>query len=403
LKQLTKLVAISGAAIACGLASLPAQAQTYTGGSTAPSWTTILSTTLTTTASSAKEEQPGTLYYGLSLYNSAYAAYGYNNYSVNGFGTTAYATATFAETAGLYNVSESYTGYTAGTLDEDLYDGTFTPGSARTSSTSSLTNLYSIEEADGTSSDYQVLLPAKTTGAIVDTDIVPTGYTEGGSPIVVNGSDVVKVSELNATIIPTASATGASVSLTDTGSGVIGSTTTLSSLSIFGLNSTYDGDLVGTLTHDGTTIDIFDQAGASSANYNTGSWGVMSNTAAVGSIAASTNVYTFADSGASLGAITAGNSVAGGTYALSGGANGDASLFEAFDGDSEAGTWTLNIANVQAGDLAYFTGFAINLTPTPEASTYVSMLLATCFALMLVWKARRNRFGVTALEGDDNE
>jgi hypothetical protein len=412
LKQLSKLVAISAAAIACSLASLPANAQTtYTAGSTAPSWTTVLSTTLTTTATSPTYDEVATFQYGvngLEKYNSANrATTELNDYGIDG---TQYASAAFTETAGFYNVAMSTTGYYSspgigGTLENYIYDAAF-------NASKPTTGVYSAESDYGNTADYQELLPAATAGTVVDSDFYPTGYEDtsnNDAPITNLGTDAITISELNALNITANSATGTSISVTDAGSGVLGTSAFLSSLSIFGLNDTYDGDLVATLTHDGTTISIFDRPGADAANYGAGTWGLFSNEAAVGSVAAASNVYSFADSGANLASFDDDETVAGGYYALSnsgtanGGANNDATDFEAFNGESETGTWTLNIADLSTVDLAYFTGFAINLEPAPEASTVISSVLAVSFMIMLVWKARRNRFEVTALESDDNE
>jgi hypothetical protein len=413
LKQLSKLYATSVIALACGLASLPAQAQTYSAGTAGPTWTTVATPTLTTTASSAKFDAPFVGYYGQELFNSANPAA--TQYSELGVSGSSYASATFTETAGLYNFNVSGSGYT-NLLSQVVYDGTFTPSTSTRSTDTSLKNAYSgyltgATGADNTpaadSGSYQELLPAGTgTGTVVDFDLYPSGSVANFTSL---GSDSLTISELAATIIPANTAAGVSMSLTDLGTGVLGTTTSLSSLDILGLDSSYDGDLSATITHDGVTVSLFDRVGASANNYNQGTWGLMSNVAGISGSSSTSNVYSFANSGANLAGFDDDATVTGGTYALSnsgtanGGNNDDATTFAAFNGLSEAGTWTLNISSLAAGDLAYFTGFDINIAPTPEASSIISMAFAVSLLMMLVWKARRNRFEVTALGSDNNE
>jgi hypothetical protein len=410
LRTLSKLVAISTVALACGLASLPAEAQTYSAGSTALAWTSVATLTLTTNASSGITDEaqgeygPATGYQQMNGFNPFYT-----EDDVSGIEGTYYAAATFNETAGLYNFALADSGYSNSSLSDYVYDGTFNPGTGTNDDQSALTNVASDDLLSRTTGTYQEYLPvgsgAGGTGTMVDSDL----YAPGTAGKTVTGTDTVTITELNATVITQGTPAGVSMSTTDTGSGTIGSTTNLSSLSIYGLYSTFDGDLSATLTHDGVTVSIFDNPGASSANYGLGNWNLLTNTLSTKNVAV-TNVYTFANTGS---AFSAGNdaTIAGGTYGLSnsgtvnGGQNNFATTFAAFNGLSEAGTWTLNIANDEYGDNSYFSGFNINLVPlaTPEASTLISMILAVSLMSLLVWKARCNRFEVTALKGVNNE
>lgn len=173
------------------------------------------------------------------------------------------------------------------------------------------------------------------------------------------------------------------------------STATLSSfnsLTIFGLNHTYIGDLLGTITHNGITVDLFDHTGAdnnpdfSDPNYNAGQ--------GIGASFSRANTYTFAPTGLNLAGVADPSTVASGTYKATGNttknydqqnpltpnptlafdpANATKTL-SAFNGQSLSGNWTLTLSDFQPNNTGSFTGFSFNATPAavPEASSVIT-------------------------------
>ena len=191
------------------------------------------------------------------------------------------------------------------------------------------------------------------------------------------------------------------------------STSTLSSfnsLTIFGLTHSYIGDLLGTITHNGVTVDLFDHTGAdnnpdfSDPNYNAGQ--------GIGASFAAANTYTFAPTGLNLAGVADPSTVASGIYQATGNttknydqpnplapnstlafdpANATKTL-SAFNGQSLSGNWTLTLSDFQPNNTGSFTGFSFNATPAavPEASSVVALgLLLLLGAGGLTLHARR--------------
>lgn len=175
-------------------------------------------------------------------------------------------------------------------------------------------------------------------------------------------------------------------------------------ITIFGLQHAYIGDLLGTLTHNGLTVDIFDHTGAD----NNPDPNDPNNNLGQGSGAAFDfgNTYTFAPEGASLADAVAGaplgSVVDGGVYKATGNtatnylqdpANpgktlafdpaNSANTLSMFNGMDVSGDWTLKLTDYQTDNTGSFTGFKFNITPAavPEASSILSfgllLLLST--------------------------
>ncbi len=146
--------------------------------------------------------------------------------------------------------------------------------------------------------------------------------------------------------------------------------TAFNNIVITGLNHTWIGDLVATLTHNGITVDIFDRVG------RTASTGAGSN----GDFTATTaQAYTFVASGGTT-IPTTGN-VAPGTYnVFANGTAGQSSTatgtFSDFFGRSVAGVWTLSIADLVDTDTGSFASWGFNATtappPPPPFGTYTN-------------------------------
>jgi len=202
----------------------------------------------------------------------------------------------------------------------------------------------------------------------------------------------------------------ASQTLSVSGAQAIGA---FNSITIFGLQHQSIGDLLGTLTHDGLTVDIFDHTGAD----NNPDPNDPNNNLGQGSGAAFDfgNSYTFAPAGTSLADAVAGaplgSAVAGGTYKASGNTTtnylqdpsnpGSTLAFDPansmntlsmFNGMDVSGDWTLTLSDYQTDNTGSFTGFKFNITPAavPEASSILSFgLLLLLGAGGVVLHARR--------------
>ena len=118
----------------------------------------------------------------------------------------------------------------------------------------------------------------------------------------------------------------------------------LNGVTIRGLNHTWAGDLIATLTHAGVTVDLFRQPN-----------GVNESTNLNGN-------YTFVPGGANFATALQGlgdnATLPGGTYAPSG-------TFGSFSGVTAAGDWTLKIADVGLQDTGAYSDWSFNLTSVP--------------------------------------
>ena len=134
---------------------------------------------------------------------------------------------------------------------------------------------------------------------------------------------------------------------------------TLNNVTINYLYHPHVGDLVATLTHAGTTIELFDRLGRTSAT------GSGKSTLLYGD-------YTFAPTGSDM--LTNANNAGTGaidsnlpySQSLNGTAGQSATYtgdFTAFTGLPATGDWTLNIQDLVSGSVGFYEGFSFSVTP----------------------------------------
>lgn len=176
----------------------------------------------------------------------------------------------------------------------------------------------------------------------------------------------------------------------------VSSTATLASfnsLTIFGLNHSYIGDLLGTISHNGITVPLFDHIGAdnnpdpSDLNYNDGQ--------GLGASFSTASTYTFALAGLNLAGVPDPGTVPSGVYKAAGNTTKNydqpnplapyttlsfdpahaTNTLALFNGQSLAGAWTLTLGDYQPSSTGSFTGFSFSATPAavPEASSVVTL------------------------------
>ena len=143
----------------------------------------------------------------------------------------------------------------------------------------------------------------------------------------------------------------------------------LNSVTINYIYHPYVGDLVATLSHGGTTIELFDRLGRTTA----------SGTGSTGSSALLYGNYSFAAGGADLLADatavgTSGGAIDNFTYApfLNGTAGQSSTFtgdFTAFNGMPVTGAWTLNIQDLRSGNVGYYQGFTFSVNPATATVT----------------------------------
>ncbi len=384
-----------------------AHAQSYNTTIVAPTQTLVDSFSTTTTTT-------GTTSTTTPTYNRAAIAQGLNTYSTSnpaassGIGSAVtYATSpTFIPTApgtGTYTVSTSATGFDAGNYIQYIYQPALVP----TTPTTALQGVkygYAPENATN-SGTYNVSLTGATPYQFVDAGYysvnatypqVPGNgyYSEGTATTNVyydNLGSQTNIPDPTGTVVGTGSSatetftpTTVSQTLTVTDLSTIAS---FNSITIDGLSHSAIGDLLCTLSHNGTTVDLFDHTGASTANYGAGSAAAFDG-----------NNYTFALTGADLSAVPDFTSAPDGTtYMASGNAtNGydttnTANTLNAFAGQSAAGAWTLSFTDEQPDDTGSFLGFGFNITAAPEPSQYASFTIGLLGLAGLGLRARRRR------------
>jgi hypothetical protein len=153
------------------------------------------------------------------------------------------------------------------------------------------------------------------------------------------------------------------------GSGMITSV----AISFNGLNHTFVGDWVMTLTHpNGTTsMDIMSRPGRGSAS-----------TFGFGSDYVANNMYSFSDAGATLFDVAPPATILSGDYRPSSNPNPPAtnalayvytptSFNSTFGGLDSNGLWTLTITDWAGGDVGGLTDFTLTVTVVPEPTSFI--------------------------------
>lgn len=137
----------------------------------------------------------------------------------------------------------------------------------------------------------------------------------------------------------------ASSSIVTTGGTVQGLTVTLS-----GLNHTWAGDLIISLSNGSSSIDLINRPGFPALSFGY-SWDLD-------------GTYTFDDAAGQsfegFGNPGSGSILPSGSYAPEG-------ALSSFNGGSFAGTWTLSISDNAGGDTGSFNGWTITNVPAPSA------------------------------------
>ena len=260
----------------------------------------------------------------------------------------------------------------------------------------------------GTTGSYTAAL-ADGTDTLVNTGYYNSNQTGGKLSV---GTTTTTISQENfgtTSFVPdfdptVSTQTGVSQTLTLYGSALV---TSLNSFSFVGLQSNSVGFLAATLTHDGKTVNLFN-------NPATGTVGALASFDG-------SQTYKFADSGQDLAAAANDAVNAAGpfdtVFPVPGGTFQSLDPLSAFDGTTLGGDWTLNVMDSTSSDNATFLGFSFNAdtalktgqdysthvvdpflvpvdqytvttTPVPEASSTVGMSLA-CLALAALGVKRR--------------
>ena len=167
-----------------------------------------------------------------------------------------------------------------------------------------------------------------------------------------------------------------------------GTLSSFNSFSFVGLQDDSIGDLTATLTHNGISVNLFDQPDQFATPDNFGYLAAFD----------SSQTYTFTHSCAAQ------ENVARGTvdsyapdqeaayFPMIGGNYQSLGALSAFYGTSLTGDWTLTMQDNQVGDTASFLGFSFNassVAPVPEASTGVSLAMACGLLGFVVLLKRR--------------
>ena len=150
----------------------------------------------------------------------------------------------------------------------------------------------------------------------------------------------------------------------------------LDSVVVHGLQHTWVGDLVVTLTHNGVTVDLLDRIRRTDP--------ALGGIAGFGDDSDLNGDYAFAPGGQDMEPIAAGLPDGGvippGTYAPFPNATPGASspaigTFADFAGMNAAGEWVLHISDRAAADTGLFNGFSLNLTAVPEPTSLTVLAL----------------------------
>ena len=358
-----------------------AQSKDYSTPIVRPSFTNVASFSTTTTTASPTFNRP------------AVALGGVTNPPLNpsGLGTkVGYATQGYTATdSNQYRITNTISsGYavtgTSSNFVQLLNQGAFVPTDRTYANTVLAYN------PGGATGSYTTDLTAGQSYTLVNTGYYNSTLTGTQNSI---GSVTTSIDEYNAgstQAIPQANTLQqpgvVSQTLTLTGGG---SVTSFNSIFIAGLTQDYLGGLTATLTHNGVSVNLFDQTGADPSNYNQGS------SASFG------GDYYFSDSGLDLVAAAAAQEPPAGSLADPGTvAAGIGSTYKslgslsAFQGLSLNGDWTLSLKDSDQADDGSFLGFSFNAdspvpAAVPEASTWVSTGLGCLVLGLMAFKRRR--------------
>ena len=389
--------AIALALLGLTAAAHPAAAQTTADYSTKvvnPFYVVEDQYTVTTDASSPTFNRPAVARTGTTTTFS----------NLSGLGTAvAYGSHSFtASQTATYKISTTTSGYGnvggASNFLQLIYAPSFDP-------TDPLKNAGLAYIPTGDTAEYQVELgPNKNTdpkGNEINPNgtftFVNAGYYNATDPDPTHdslGTSTTTISRLDngsTTFVPDASTRGvigqASQTLHVSSAGTL---TSFNSFSFAGLQQNGIGDLTATLTHDGISVNLFNQPDQFATPDNFGALAAFDPS----------QTYTFTDNGADL-ATVARDTVD--SYApdkeatyfpLIGGNYQSLGALSAFYGTSLAGDWTLSVKDNQVGDSASFLGFSFNASsaaPVPEASTGVSLAMACgLLGFVVLWKRRQS-------------
>ena len=304
-----------------------------------------------------------------------------------------------ATTSGVYNfASTALSGYDDSNFEQFLYAGApspFIPASP-------LTNVQYGVLANGSTTSFNYNVTAGMTYQLVNTgfynanDTTPGHISIGTSTTTVtNLGSQTNIPDPTRTIIPADPVTSAPATAVYTPTPIsqtlsVTDPTTITSfngITIVGLSHPVIGDLLCTLSHNGTTVDLFDHTGANSSNYNQGSQASFNG-----------GNYTFSLSGADLSAVPDFTDAPNSTYkATSNTATGfdtmnTANTLNSFVGMSAAGAWTLTFTDEQPDDTGSFLGFNFTINQpaaAPEPSQYAAFGIGLLGLGTLALRARR--------------
>ena len=133
---------------------------------------------------------------------------------------------------------------------------------------------------------------------------------------------------------------------------------------LIGMNHTWVGDLIITLSHNATSVSLSDRPGVPEVSGVGFSWNLAGN-------------YSF-DDAASNGTFQS-IGVQASAFTLASGSYLSESALSAFDGQNSSGAWTLTISDNAGLEIGSLQGWRLNLAPVPAPSA-IAMLGLTGLA-----------------------
>ena len=171
--------------------------------------------------------------------------------------------------------------------------------------------------------------------------------------------------------------------------------TMFNSVTVFGLNHTWGGDVQISLTNGSNTVNLVHRIGSANTGFN--NFGDSSNYGSDGTTGLTGRDYTFVNSGGGdlLAAFVAAGAtvgVAAGTYDRSehafATAPGNTGLdFTVFNGAAADTDWTLSVRDWAGGDTGSFSGWSFNADVVPEPGSMAALVIG----LGALAARRRNR------------